>query len=206
MILPNVRVPIQQIGGKISLSRKKLTETLSSGYALIGILHSFLLRVYKFEEDTPTVRQTALACSWAFGINFLSLAIDWGEDHFDPTPSIDAVDRRSRVKRASGRITTWTILENWTKGIRIISRIILLNKALRTGYSYTILLSQPTPSIDGVGRRRRVKHWSSPESMTDEEKIWWLLFHFFFSCSTVQSVDSFNFFSNQKDWFVVSLI
>jgi len=59
--------------------------------------------------------------------------------------------RRRRVKRASGRITTWTILENWTKGIRIISLIILLNKALRTGYSHTILLSHPTPSVDGVG-------------------------------------------------------
>ena len=59
----------------------------------------------------------------------------------------DTVDWRSRVKRASGRITTWTILENWTKGIRIISRILLLNKALRTRIcSYTILLSYPMAS------------------------------------------------------------
>ena len=77
---------------------------------------------------------------------------DWNVNYIYNVGEDQCLTRRRRVKRASGRITTWTILENWTKGIRIISRILLLNKALTTGIcSYTILLSYPTPSIDGVG-------------------------------------------------------
>ena len=81
---------------------------------------------------------------WTIPLNKCYSSSEWlGGRSFWP----DAVYRRRRVKRASGRITTWTILENWTKGIKIISRILLLNKALRTGIcSYTILLSYPTAS------------------------------------------------------------
>ena len=123
----------------------------------LELCQAALMSIWRQHGPEKDQRSDAFV-GWFPGITVLSFLIcEWwkwlrGRSVLDPTPSTDR-----RVKRASGRIT-WTILENWTKGIRILSRILLLNKALTTGIcSYTILLSWGNASGEDqcLTRRRR---------------------------------------------------